>query len=127
MIGESIAFDLPAIASPDSQAEPRLIASSPVADFLAHGLVVIQYRAENLRIAPVFGPFALHVTPGIGHLHITVDEATWQWADASGEPLVVQGLEAGQHAVRLDLADPAHRVIDSQTVTFETPPRGAAL
>jgi hypothetical protein len=120
--GESVAFDLPAIAAPESQAQARLIVSSPLAEFLARGLVVIQYRAENLRIAPVFGPAALHVTPRIGHLHITVDDATWHWVDASGEPLVVQGLEAGHHEVRLDLADPTHRVIDSRTVRFEIPP-----
>lgn len=126
MNGESVAFDLPAIASPDSQAQARLITSFPLAEFLARGLVVIQYRAENLRIAPVFGPAALHVTPRVGHLHITVDDATWHWVDASGEPLVVQGLEAGHHAVRIDLADPTHRVIDSQTVRFEIPPRRTA-
>jgi Family of unknown function (DUF6130) len=126
MIRQDAAFDLPAIASPDSQAQARLIASSPLAEFLAHGLVVIQYRAENLRIAPVFGPAALHVTPRIGHLHITVDDATWHWVDASGEPLVVQGLEAGHHSFRLDLADPTHRVIDSQTVKFEIPRRRTA-
>jgi uncharacterized protein DUF6130 len=28
----------------------------PVADWLAHGMVVIQYWTENLRIVQVFGP-----------------------------------------------------------------------
>jgi PAS domain S-box-containing protein len=35
---------------------------------LAHGQVVIQYRAEYLRIGPVFGPHALDVSPRIGHI-----------------------------------------------------------
>ena len=40
--------------------------------------------AENMRIAPVFGPGALSVSPRVGHIHVTVDEAPWRWADASG-------------------------------------------
>jgi len=45
---------------------------------LAQGRVVIQYRAENLRIVPVFGPAALNVLPRIGHIHVTVDDAPWR-------------------------------------------------
>ena len=52
---------------------------------------VIQYRADNLRIVPVFGPAALSVTPRIGHI------ASWHWVDASGEPLIIQGLTPGPH------------------------------
>ena len=47
------------------------------------------YRAENLRIVPVFGPKALDVSPRIGHIHVTVDDAPWHWADASGEQLII--------------------------------------
>ena len=39
----------------------------------------------------MFGPNALDVSPRIGHIHVTVDDAPWRWADASGEhaaPLV---------------------------------------
>ena len=58
-----------------SEPAPRLVIDPPLADPLAHGRVVIQYRAENLRIVPVFGPAALDVSPRIGHIHVTVDEA----------------------------------------------------
>jgi hypothetical protein len=120
------AFDLPAIASPETQEPARLIVGPPLPEFLARGLVIIQYCAENLRIVPVFGSAALEVKPRIGHIHVTVDDAGWHWADASGEQLIIQGLEPGLHSVRIDLADPTHRVIDSQTVRLEIPPRAAA-
>ena len=64
----------------------RLIVAPPLPDALARGLAVIQYRADNLRIVPVYGPAALSVTPRIGHIHVTVDDARWHWVDASGEP-----------------------------------------
>jgi hypothetical protein len=51
----------------------------PLADQLAHGRVVIQYRTENLHIVPVFGPAALAVSPRIGHIQVTVDDAPWRW------------------------------------------------
>jgi hypothetical protein len=116
-------FDLPAIAKPASQEAARLIVAPPLADALARGLVVIPYRADNLRIVAVFGPAALDVVPRIGHLHITVDDASWHWVDASGEPLIIQGLAPGPHRVLIELADPTHHVIDAQTVSLEIPPR----
>ena len=112
-------FDLPSIAAPATQDLARLIVAPPLPDPLARGLAVIQYRAENLRIVPVFGPAALSVTPRIGHIHVTLDDADWHWVDASGEPLIIQGLAPGPHRVLIELADPAHRVIDSKTVSFE--------
>ena len=81
-------------------------------------VVYIQYRTENLRIAPVFGKGALSVSPCAGHLHITVDDAPWHFVDASGETLIVVGLEPGPHKIRIELADPTHRVITSETVSF---------
>jgi Family of unknown function (DUF6130) len=116
-------FDLPSIAAPATQDPARLIVAPPLPDALARGLAVIQYRAENLRIVPVFGPAALSVTPRIGHIHVTLDDAGWHWVDASGEPLIIQGLAPGPHRVLIELADPAHRVIDSKTVSFEIPQR----
>lgn len=115
------AFDLPAIAAPASQEQARLVVSPPLAETLVRGLVVIQFRADNLRIVPVFGPAALGITPRIGHVHVTIDEARWHWVNASGEPLIIQGLAPGPHRVLIELADPTHRVIDVKTVSFEIP------
>jgi hypothetical protein len=113
-------FDLPAIAAPASQEPARLVLGSPLAEALSRGLVVIQYRADNLRIISVFGRAALSVTPRIGHVHVTLDNAQWHWVDASGE-LIIQGLAPGPHRVLIELADPTHRVLDSKTVNFEIP------
>jgi uncharacterized protein DUF6130 len=74
---------------------PQIVVDPPLPDLLAQGRVVIQYRADHLRIVPVFGPNALDVSPRIGHIHVTVDDARWRWADASGEPIVINGLPAG--------------------------------
>ena len=105
----------------ENEATPRLIVDPPLPDQLASGRVFIQYRTENLRIVPVFGTGALDVSPRIGHIHVTVDDAPWHWADASGETVVVVGLPPGPHKVLIELADPTHKVITSQTVSFNVP------
>jgi hypothetical protein len=120
---ERAAFDLPGIAAPPSQEGARLVVFSPLPDALARGLAVIPYRADNLRIVPVYGPGALDVVPRIGHVHVTVDDSPWHWVDASGEALIIQGLAPGPHRILIELADPTHRVIDRETVHFDIPPR----
>ncbi|MGJ5176473.1 DUF6130 family protein [Bradyrhizobium oligotrophicum] len=110
-----------ALLALDDEAPPRLIVDPPLAEPLKAGRVFIQYRTENLRVLPVFGAGALDVSPRVGHLHITVDDATWHFVDASGETVVLVGLAPGPHRVLFELADPAHRVIDSQTVRFIIP------
>jgi hypothetical protein len=47
--------------------------------------------SDSVRIVPVFGPDALSVSPRAGHLHVRVDDASWVWADASGN-LFARGL-----------------------------------
>ena len=110
----------------DKQAPARLIVDPPLAEQLAQGLVFIQYTTENLRIVPVFGKGARDVSPRIGHVHITVDDAPWHFVDASGETVIVVGLPPGPHKVLFELADPTHRVIDSKTISFEIPARSPA-
>jgi hypothetical protein len=99
----------------------RLIVDPPIAEALAKGRVYIQYRAENLRIVPVFGPAALAVSPRIGHVHVTVDDTPWHWADASGEQLIITGLPVGPHKVLIELVNANHRTIDQNTVSFVVP------
>jgi hypothetical protein len=118
---ESATVDTPAIASPPSQPAANLIVAPPLAEALDRGLVVLQYRAENLRFVEVFGEAGLKVVPRIGHIHVYVDDSQWHWVDASGEPLIVQGLAPGRHSIRIDLADPTHHVIDSRTISFVIP------
>ena len=56
---------------------------------------MIQFRAENLRISPVFGHAAAAVSPRIGHLHLTLDDNTWLWGHFSDQKLIVAGLRPG--------------------------------
>jgi hypothetical protein len=105
----------------EGEPQPRLIVDPPLPEQLARGAVFIQYRTEHLRVVPVFGKGALDVSPRIGHVHITVDDAPWHFIDASGETVVVVGLMPGPHQVLFELADPTHRVITRETVTFTIP------
>jgi hypothetical protein len=116
---ETADFDLPGIIAPTMQGEPRLVVAQPLDESLARGLVVIPYRAENARIVPIYGAAALAVVPRVAHIHVTVDDCTWHWVDASGEPLIIQGLTPGPHRVLLELADPTHRVLDRVNISFE--------
>jgi hypothetical protein len=52
---------------------------------------------------------------------VTVDNAPWHWADASGEPLILNGFPAGQHSILIELSDPTHKIIDGKTITFIIP------
>lgn len=102
---------------------PRLFVDPPIPDRLAAGAVLIPYRTENFRILPVLGEGALGVSPRAGHLHVTVDDLPWRWADASDtRTVVVVGMPPGPHKIRIELADPTHHVITGQTVTFVVPP-----
>src|SRR5688500_13556182 len=56
-----------AVAPLDQEPPANLVVDPP----LAKGLVVVQYRTENLRVVPVFGEAALAVSPRIGHIHVT--------------------------------------------------------
>jgi hypothetical protein len=118
----------PAAVVPLAEPQPpaKIIVDPPLAEPLSRGLVFIQYRAENLRIVPVFGPNALDVSPRIGHLHVIVDDAPWHWADTSGEPLILVGLPAGPHKVRIILANANHRPLDQATVEFVVPEKDPA-
>ena len=104
-----------------SEPPAKIIIDPPLADSLAHGRVVIQYRTENLRIVQVFGPAALDVSPRIGHVHVTVDDAPWRWADASGEPLIINGLRSGPHKILIELVNANHQTLDQGVVNFVIP------
>ncbi|PVE21994.1 hypothetical protein DC522_23580 [Microvirga sp. KLBC 81] len=106
---------------------PKLIVDPPLAEPLARGAVLIPYRTENFRILPVFGAAASNVSPRVGHLHVTVDDSPWRWADTGNatNTIVVVGLPPGQHKVKIELASPEHQVFTGQTVTFTVPEAGS--
>ncbi|WP_226163691.1 DUF6130 family protein [Hymenobacter terricola] len=109
-----------------SEPPAKLVVDPPLPEPLALGRVVIQYRTENLHIVPVYGPAALDVSPRIGHLHLTVDDAPWHWLDASNEPITLNGFPPGPHRLLIELADPTHKIIGRQTVNFVVPAKKGA-
>jgi hypothetical protein len=103
---------------------PRLIVDPPLPEGLALGIVWIQYRVENLRIVPAIGEGATRVSPRVGHLHVTVDDLPWWWADTSDSNTIdIAGLPVGQHKVRIELVNANHQIFPGQTkiVTLTLP------
>jgi len=110
-----------------SESPAKIFIDPPLAEPLAsRGAVVINYCAENLRFVPVFGPNALAVSPRVGHIHVRVDDASWVWADASGNPIILMGLSPGPHKVLIELEDANHHTLDQGTVKFVVPEKAAA-
>ena len=71
----------------------KIVTYPPLAEPLAsRGVAIIHYCVQNLHLVPVFGPNALAVSPRVGHIHVRVDDASWVWADASGQPVILMGL-----------------------------------
>jgi Family of unknown function (DUF6130) len=112
----------------EKQPPPKLILdATPLAPGLALGIVWIQYRAENVRILPVFGAGAVNTSPRIGHLHVHIDDLPWGWVEASDiNTISVAGLPPGQHKLRVELVNAEHHVFAGcseckQTVIFTVP------
>ena len=112
----------------ENEPPPKLVVDPrPLAAGLAHDIVWIQYRVENVHIVPVFGAGALNVSPRIGHLHIHVDDLPWGWVEASDNNTIsVAGLPPGQHKILVELVNAEHHVFAGcaecrQTVTLTMP------
>lgn len=102
----------------ENEPAPKLIVDPPLPEGLAIGVFWAQYRVENVRIVQVFGAGALQVSPRVGHLHITVDDLPWWWADASDNNTVdIAGFPPGPHKVTIALVDANHNAFPGQVVT----------
>ena len=109
----------PVIPLTSEEPPAKIVTYPPLAEPLAsRGVAIIQYCVQNLHLVPVFGPNALAVSPRVGHLHVTVDDSSWVWADASGNPIILMSLPPGSHKVLIELADANHRILDKALVTF---------
>jgi hypothetical protein len=118
------AFAQSTVVTIDDEAAPRLIVEQPLPGPLARGVVYIPYRLENLRIAPLGGAAARNVSPRVGHLHVTVDDLPWHWADyGQSNTIILVGMPRGDHKVLIEAVDPEGKVYTAQTVTFSTPGR----
>jgi hypothetical protein len=117
----------PVIPLTSEQPPAKIVIDPPLPEPLAsRGVVIIQYCALNLHLVPVFGSNALAVSPRVGHLHVRLDDASWVWADASGNPIILMGLPPGPHKVLLELEDANHHTLDKGTITFVVPEKNAA-
>ena len=80
------------------------------------------YRLAHLRIVPVGGAAARDISPRVGHLHLTLDDLPWQWADDGGSHTVILvGLPPGGPTVRIEAVDPEGRPFTARTVTCTVP------
>jgi hypothetical protein len=111
----------PAVIPVASEPAAKLVVYPPQPDALARGVVIVQFRTENLRIIPVFGPKAVDVSPHLGHIHVTVDDWHGTWAHTSGDPVIIVGLTPGPHKILLELADPNHKILTGETINVTVP------
>ena len=106
----------------ENEPAPSLTVQPPLPGPLARGVVYIPYHLENLRVLSVGGAAARNLSPRVGHLHITLDELPWQWADYGGSSTVILvGLPRGEHKVRIEAVDPQGHPFVARTVTFTVP------
>jgi len=116
------AFAQSTVVSVQNEPVPSLTVLPPLPGPLARGVVFIPYRLENLHIVPVGGAPARDISPRVGHLHITLDDLPWQWADYGGSNTVILvGLPRGEHKLRIEAVDPEGRPHVARTVTFTVP------
>ena len=121
------AFAQSTVVDIDNEPAPILVVQPPLPGPLAQGVVFIPYRLENLRIVPVGGAAARDISPRVGHLHISLDDLPWQWADYGGSNTVILvGLPRGEHKVRIEAVDPEGRHLIARTVTFVVPAPASA-
>jgi hypothetical protein len=110
----------------DNEPAPRLIVEQPLPGPLARGVVYIPYRVENLRILPVGGAAARNLSPRVGHLHISVNDLPWQWADyGQSNTIILIGMPRGQHKMLIEVVDAEGNVFTKETVTFSSPGKEA--
>jgi len=101
---------------------PTITLLPPLPGPLAQGVVFIPYKLENLRIVPVGGTVAREISPRVGHLHVTLDDLPWQWADYGGSNTVILvGLSSGDHKIRVEVMDPEGHPYTEKSLPFTVP------
>ena len=120
------AFAQSTVVPIENEPAPKLIVKQALPGPLARGVVYIPYRVENLLIVPLGGEMATKVSPRIGHLHITLDDLPWFWADyGASNTIILGGLPPGPHKLRIEAVDPEGKVFTGETVTFNIPAKEA--
>jgi Family of unknown function (DUF6130) len=105
---------------------PTLSVEPPLPGPLAQGVAFIPCRVENLRILPVGGPAARNLSPRVGHLHISIDDLPWQWADyGQSNTIILVGMPRGQHKLLIEVVDAESNVFTQQSMKFTSPGKQA--
>lgn len=86
-----------------------LIIDSPLPEALSRGVVFLRYRTSSRG----------------GHIHVTVNKASWFWSDPSGNPVILQGLGQGHHKIKISQVDDSEHVIDHRMVECIVPSTNA--
>jgi hypothetical protein len=111
----------------EGEPAPMLSVGAPLPAPLAQGVVFIPYRLENLRILPLGGASAKGISPRVGHLHLTLDDLPWQWADYGGSnTIILIGLAPGAHKLRVEVVNPEGQAYTAKSVSFAVPSPAAA-
>jgi hypothetical protein len=111
----------------ENEPPAELVVDQPLPGPLARGAVIVPYRTKHFRILPIFGPRAVEVSPRAGHLHVSIDDLPWRWADVGDNgAVVVNGLPAGPHKILIELATPVHGVLTGKSVSFTIPAASAS-
>ncbi|HEX2543620.1 MAG TPA: DUF6130 family protein [Ramlibacter sp.] len=106
------------------EAPPRLRVLPPLPGPLEKGVAYIPYQLENLRVLPIGGVAAKEISPRVGHLHLQLDGLPWQWADyGNSSTIILIGLPAGEHRLRVEAVDPEGRPYTAETLNFSVPKR----
>lgn len=111
----------PAVIPVSAEPAAKLVVYPPVPEALARGVIIVQFRTENLRVMPVFGAKGVDVSPHLGHMHVTVDDRPGTWAHTSYDPVIIVGLPPGPHKIVMELADPSHKILTAETVNVTVP------
>jgi hypothetical protein len=110
-------------APPAKQPPAKITVAPPLPEPLTRGVAILQFRTENLQIVPVFGPAAAAVSPRIGHIHVSLDDAPWHWAHTSDGPVIVAPLPPGPHKILIEAVDADHKTLAVEEIKFEVPRR----
>jgi hypothetical protein len=106
----------------ENEPPPKLTIQPPLPGPLAEGVAFIPYHVDNLRILPIGGESARALSPRVGHVHVTVDDLPWQWADyGQSDTIILVNLPRGEHKVLIEAVDPDGGLLTSQSVRFVAP------